>query len=141
MKNLTAEQVASKWSTRASAAAADYAAGIEGVTSNPLDAAAAAADLWQARVNDPATKAKFQRKLRAYPFDQWKAAAAQFGQSRYSSGVTQKTQKYQQAIGNVLAYERAGLAAIERMPKTSLEDRIARSAAWQRYMSKYVGQG
>ena len=140
MKNLTPEQVSQKWQARASAAASDYASGIAAVTDNPLAKAAHAADLWQQRVNDPATKAKFQRKLNAFPFDQWKAIAAQFGQSRYSQGVQNKSAKYSAAIGPVLAYERAGLAAIERMPKTTIDDRIQRASAWIRYMSEYKGQ-
>lgn len=141
MKNLTAEQVAAKWSQRASNAASDYAAGIAAVTSNPLAKAAQSADLWQQRVNDPSVKAKFVRKLNAFPFDQWKAIAAQYGQSRYSQGVSSKTDKYATAIAPVLAYEAAGLAQIESMPKVTLEDRIQRSAAWQRYMAAYAGRG
>lgn len=140
MKNLSADQVASKWSRNAQNAAQDYAAGIAAVTQNPLSQAAAAADLWQQRVNTAQAKAKFQRKLNAFPFDQWKAIAAQFGQSRYSQGVADKANKYAQAIGPVLAYERAGLAQIESMPKTTLQDRIQRATAWMQYMANYSGQ-
>lgn len=140
MKNLTADQVATKWTQNAQNAAQAYAQGIASVTQNPLAQAAAAADLWQQRVNTQQAKQKFQRKLNAFPFDQWKSIAAQFGQSRYSQGVADKSGKYAAAIGPVLAYERAGLAQIEGMPKTTLQDRIQRAVAWMQYMSNYNGQ-
>lgn len=141
MKNLSADQVAQKWQTRAGAAAPDYATGIAAVTENPMAKAAAAADLWQQRVQDPSVKAKFQRKLNSASFEAWKAGAAQFGAQRYANGVQNKSAKYAAAIGPVLAYERQLLQTINSMPKATLQDRIQRSNAWINGMAQYKGQG
>lgn len=141
MKNLTPDQVAAKWKTRSSGAAADYAAGVAAVTDNPMQKAAAAADLWQQRLAQQEVKDKFRRKLQAVTLESWKAIVASVGQSRYSAGVTEKGDKYAKAIGPVLAYERAGLAAIQRMPNVTPEDKAQRAAAWVRYMAAYKGQG
>lgn len=140
MKNLTAAEVASKWQRNATNAAADYAAGIAAVTDNPLAKAASAADTWVARVSSAEAKAKFERKLRAFPFDQWKSIAAQFGQTRYSQGVQNKASKFEQGIGPVLAYERAFIERLKAMPNATSGDRRQRMNAWFDYMSNYKGQ-
>jgi hypothetical protein len=137
----TAAAAASKWSSRSSAAAPEYAAGIAAVTDNPLAKAAAAASFWQSQVNTAEAKSKFVRKLNAYPFDQWKAIAAQYGQSRYAQGVSGKQAKYETAIAPVLAFEATLQQQVKAMPKTTLQDRIQRSAAWQMGMAKYAGGG
>ena len=139
-KNLTAAAVAAKWNTNASAAGTAYAAGIAAVTENPMAKAAQAVQTWQQAVNDPATAAKFVRKLNAADFNAWKAQAAAPGARRYVQGVSDKQAKYEAAIAPVLAYIQGGLPAIQNMPKGTLAARQQRMNAWFTYMSNYKGQ-
>lgn len=141
MARMTAAEVAQKWAQRAGAAQADYTAGVNRVTEAPGQAAANAADVWQARLQDPQVLAKFKRKVSAVSLEQWKSAAANYGAARYAQGVSSKTAKFEAAMAPLLSYIDSGLAQIKSMPNVTLEDRIQRSAAWQRYMNKYQGTG
>lgn len=139
MAHGTATEVAAKWATRAQAAQADYTAGVNRVTQAPGAAAAAAADTWQARLQDPATKAKFQRKVSAVTLDQWKTAAANYGASRFAQGVAAKEQKYAQSMGPLLSFIDNAVQQVKAMPNVTFEDRLQRSRAMQTIMHSYQG--
>lgn len=133
----SAADAAAKWQRNASNAAGDYAAGIQRVTENPLEKAARAADTWQMAVSDQRAKTKFARKLRAYPFEQWKSIASQFGQQRYSQGVQSKQAQFEAAIGPVLAFEANLQNQVKQLPNATLADRRARMNAWFDGMSNF----
>lgn len=140
MSHGTAAEVAQKWSQRSQAAAADYTAGVERVSVAPGEKAAAAATTWLARLNDPATVAKFKRKVSAVDLATWKAAASQYGSARYSQGVAAKEPKMAKALSTLLPFIDAGVAQVKRMPNATFEDRLQRSRAMQVYMHGYRGQ-
>lgn len=139
MAHGTPQEVAQKWSQRSQAAAPDYTAGINRVTSSPTAAAAAAVQTWLARLQDPATAQKYVRKLNAVTLEQWKTAAANYGASRYSQGVANKEAKYQAAITPLLQYIDSAVAQVKSMPNATFEDRLQRSRAFQTIMHNYQG--
>lgn len=139
MAHGTAAEVATKWSQRSQAAAPEYTAGINRVTVAPGTQAAAAADTWLARLNDPVTRAKFQRKVAAVTLEQWKSAATQYGASRYSQGVAAKESKFQAAMTTLLPFIDNAVAQVKAMPNATFEDRLQRSRAMQTIMHSYTG--
>jgi len=66
-------------------------------------------------------------------------AAAAAKAANYAQGVTQAQPKFLAAITKILAYEAAGLPAIEAMPSGTTAAGIARASAWITYMA--AGRG
>jgi hypothetical protein len=90
-------------------------------------------------LQDPATKAKFIRKVQAVSLEQWKNAAANYGASRYSQGVAAKEQKFAAAMQNLLPFIDQAVAQVKAMPNATFEDRLQRSRAMQTIMHSYTG--
>lgn len=141
MAHGSADEVATKWSQRAQAASSEYTAGIARVTTAPGQLAAQAAQTWLARLNDPATVAKFQRKVQAVSLQDWQNAATQYGASRYSQGVAAKEAKFASAMNKLLPFIDQAVAQVKRMPNATFEDRLQRSRAMQTIMHGYTGTG
>lgn len=139
MAHGSAADVATKWSQRSQAAAPDYTTGIQRVTTAPGQLAAAASATWLARLNDPATVAKFQRKVAAVSLQAWQNAATQYGASRYSQGVAAKEGKFASAMQNLLPFIDNAVAQVKAMPNATFEDRLQRSRAMQTIMHSYTG--
>lgn len=137
MRNLTPDQVAAKWNTRAGAAAGDWVTGVQSVTVSPGQAAAAQADVWLANLTN--AKTKWQQKLSAMSAQTWIAATVAKGQPRYAQGVTAAQSKYQTAITKVLNAEKTIVASLPA--RGNVEANIARSAAFQRAMSAAAAGG
>lgn len=127
---------AEKWSRRTAAAGPDWVAGVDATTDAPGAKAAASSDAWQQRVSDPATKEKFRRNVGSVPLEEWKTKT-KAGQSRFTQGAAasqDKMARHQQAVES---HMEAGLRKVAAMPNVTLEDKIARSATWQRHMAEY----
>lgn len=137
MKNMSAADVAAKWSQNAGAATQYWVNGINATTTAPGPAAAAAADTWA--TNTVAAKAKFVAKLGTQTLSQWQQAAVAKGQTRYSQGITAGATKYTNAITKVLAAEKTIVAGLPA--RGGLEANIARSAAFARAMNQAAESG
>jgi hypothetical protein len=66
------------------------------------------------------------------------AAAAKAG--NYTTGVNQAQPRFLAAITKIIAYENAGLPAINAMPKGTTAAGVARASAWIQYMAAGKGQ-
>lgn len=137
MRNMTPDQVAAKWNTRAGAAAQDWVTGVQSVTVSPGQAAAAQADTWIANLT--ASKQKWQQSLSSMTAAQWVQATVTKGQPRYAQGITAAQSKYQTAITKVLNAEKSIVAGLPA--RGNVEANIARSAAFQRNMSAAAANG
>lgn len=137
MARLTAAEAAAKWSQRSTAAAADYTAGVQRVTTAPGVAAAAAAQTWQTAVASPDALAKYRNNVALVSLQDWQNAATQYGSARYAQGVAAKQSKYENIIAQVLAYQDQILPTIKRMDKSTFAARVQRSVAWQNAMHNF----
>jgi hypothetical protein len=137
VRNLTPDQVAAKWNTRAGAAQPDWVSGVQAVTVSPGQKAAAQADAYIAGVN--AGLSKWKTKLSQMTAADWSSITVAKGQGRYSAGVTAAQPKYQTAITKVLNAEKSIVASLPA--RGGLENNIARSAAFQRAMSAAAANG
>lgn len=131
----TPAQATAKWVQNLSAAADRMTAGAQAVQTAPGQAAAAAADKWLQRVT--ASKAKFAANVGAVTLQQWQQAYINIGVPRVAQGAQAKQSKVNSFMTQFLPYLQQGVATIDAMPSTTLEDGIARATAMIRYNSKF----
>jgi len=124
-----------KWVTNLSAATERMMTGAQGVTRAPGQAAAAAADKWLARVTS--AKAKFAANVAAVSLQDWQNSYINIGIPRVAQGAQLKQAKVQNFMSQFLPYLQRGVATIDNMPSTTLEDGIARATAMIRYNAKF----
>jgi len=135
MAKLNATQLADKWARRMTAAAPDIASGVDRTTKDPGALAAAAKPLWIAKVTDPKTQDSWARNVAAVGASNWKSAMKEKGIPRIQAGVnraqTTKIGRFQALLSAV----DAAAADAHALPRGTLENNIARSAAFQRSMA------
>lgn len=136
MARLTAEEYAQKWATRMAAATSDYTAGIQRVTQAPGAAAAAKEQKYQAGVQAAVTSGKWRRKVGAVSLQDWQNAAVNKGASRLASGAQNAQSKMAAAGARILPIIDAARQAVSGMPDNTVEERINKSAAFQRELHK-----
>jgi hypothetical protein len=131
----TSAQATAKWVQNLSAATDRMTAGAQAVTKAPGLAAAAAGDKWLQRVT--ASKAKFQANVSAVSLQSWQNSYINIGVPRVAQGAQAKQAKVSAFMDQFLPYLQRGVATIDAMPSTTLEDGIARASAMIRYNSKF----
>lgn len=131
----TPAQATSKWLSNISAASERMQAGAMAVQTAPGQLAAQAADKWLARVT--AAKNKFATNVGAVSLQSWQNSYVNVGIPRVAQGAQAKQAKFTNFMSQFLPYLSAGLATIDKMPSTTLEDGIARATAMIRYNAKF----
>ena len=111
-----AATVANKWATRAGAAGADYAAGVNSTTKDWATDTANAAPTWAAGVQAAAANNSFAKGVTTAGTAKWKTKAANTGAARYPQGVAAAKSYFQNGIQNVLNVL-SGLTLPARGPK------------------------
>ncbi len=129
------QQATAKWVQNLSASADRMTSGANAVTKAPGEAAAAAGDKWLQRVT--ASKGKFVANSRAVSLESWKRSYIEIGVPRVAQGAQAKQGKMLDFQTQFLPYLARGLATIDAMPSTTIEDGIARASAMIRYNAKF----
>jgi hypothetical protein len=133
----TVEQVVAKWQSRASGAGQAWLDGINGVTEAPTAVALRNADKWRQKMMMEETFRKYKEGLSSVTLEAWKKITADKGAGRFTSGIAASVNKYRQVFTQVMNHINSGLGTIRAMPSVTLEDNIARSAAWIRHMATF----
>jgi hypothetical protein len=135
----TADQAANKWTSSTGTGQATWLANLEG-TSKPIAAAAVAARdrLQQNFQAATAPGGRWERNLLAVGDAGIKAAAAKKA-GNYSTGIANGKENFAAAIAKVIAYEQAGMAGLNAIPKGGLGQSKARANYWIDYMA--AGRG
>jgi hypothetical protein len=137
MVTKTVDQVVAKWAQNTQNATTYMKQGVQNVTTNPMDKAAAALPKalanYNARVNDGSMAAK----MKAVTLPQWQDAMINKGIPRVAQGVTSAVPKTTTAFGKLLPYIDKGQKIVESMPNTSLVDSKARMNAFFDHMAAY----
>jgi hypothetical protein len=97
----SADTIAKKWTSRASAAGADYAAGIQNPRRPQAQTAAAAATSWAAGVQQAVTNGTYAKNVVAAS-DKYMRNATGKGAQRYPSGITAGSSDFQNGIAPYL---------------------------------------
>ena len=134
---VNAKEAADKLVRRLSGATQDVIRGVERVTEAPGIKAAAAQDLMLARVMEAITSGKWADAVSAISLPDWKKAMLDKGVPRIAQGVQAAQPKIQAFFEQLLPAVDAAKSEIESMPNLTLEDRIARSSAFQRRMADF----
>jgi hypothetical protein len=137
MARLTAQEFQEKHARRLSAAVADVQKGIDRVTVNPCELAAAKKDKMLAGITAAVQNGTWERGLRRVSLDQWKKAARDIGATRIASGINAAKDKVIAFAEQLLPHIDAQVAKIKAMPDLSLEDNIARMTTFIRGMADF----
>lgn len=131
----TAQSATAKWVANLSSATTQMQAGAMAVTVAPGQQAAAAADKWLAKVT--AAKTKFATNVAAVSLQSWQQSYVNIGIPRVAQGAQAKQGKMQAFMADFLPYLQNGVATIDKMPSTTLQDGVNRAIAMINYNAKY----
>lgn len=129
MARVTPQQAAEKWSRRLGASGQDIQTGVQQVTQSPMQLAAANQQGYIMGVQEAVNSGKWQAGLQRVSLPQWQQAMIQKGIPRIASGAQQGIPKMQEFMTQFLPYLDQGVAQVRQMPKTSVQDGIARATA------------
>ena len=133
----TPARAAEKWVRNLSGATQEIRDGVQGVTVSPMDKAADQAEKYRARVNAAVDSGKYQARLRDVSLDEWKRATLEKGIGRIATGAAAAQDDVQDFFNQLFPFQERLQAQIDSMPDTTLEDSIARQAAWTRGMAEF----
>lgn len=130
----TPTDAAARWAQNLGAAQTRYTAGVQAVTTSPGVSAAQAADRYLSGVQQSIQK--FVANSQAVTLQSWQQASVNKGAPRLASGATAAQQKMQGVFTSLFPF----IAQVQGSlpPRGDLEQNIARSAAFQRGMARYV---
>lgn len=125
---------AAKWAQNLGAAQTRYTAGIQSVTTSPGQLAAQASDRWISGVQ--LSVPKFVANSQAVTLQSWQQASINKGAPRLASGASAAQPKMQNVFTSLFPF----IAQVQGSlpPRGDLEQNIARSAAFQRGMARFV---
>ena len=132
-----ARTVAEKWARRLKGAVEDIRMGVEAVTENPAEKAAAKKAKWIARMTSKEVQDKWEARLRTVTLEDWKNAMLAKGLGRIAAGVDEATPDFETFMSELLPHIEEGRRAIARMPDVTLEDNIRRMETFIRHMAKF----
>lgn len=137
MAKLTAAEFQEKHARRLSAAVEDVRKGIDRVTVNPCELAAAKQEKMLANLTAAVNDGRWAAGLKRVTLDQWKDKAKNVGAGRIASGINAAKAKVIAFAEQLLPHIDAGTAKLKAMPDITLEDNIARMTSFIRHMAEF----
>jgi len=123
------EQTTSRWSQGAAAGQTRFSEGVQNTTVDVVARALAAQPALLAGFNEAVTSGRWARNLSAKGTSGWKAATvAKAG--NYATGIAAGADNYSQAMQTWLPPIQSAAAQAKAMPGATLQQRLARSAAF-----------
>lgn len=113
-------------------------AGIDRVSTAPGVKAAAKKDKYVQGVQQ--SQDLWARRVASVSLGEWQSRA-KAGVSRIAEGAAAKQDKYVNGVQQVFAHMDSVLSRVDSMPDNTLEQRIAKSAEFQRGMAQYKTRG
>lgn len=135
MARVSAQQAATKWRDRLSAASQQITDGVNGVTTAPGQKAAAAKGLWLARVT--AAQDKWAARVASVSLPEWQAAMINTGIPRIAQGAAAKVGKVEAFMTDFLPYLDQGVAKVNAMPKGDINASVQRATAMIMHNAAY----
>lgn len=135
MAKLTAAQFQEKHARRLKAAVEDVRAGIDRVTENPCDKAAAKQDKMLSNLTAAVQGGKWAAGLKRVSLEDWKRKARDIGVNRISAGIDGASAKVVAFAEQLLPHVDRGVEKIKTMPDVTLDDNINRMTTFIRHMS------
>ena len=123
------QTVAQKWSRNLGAATQDITDGVNAVQTAPTQQAANAKATMIAKLTQAVNNGKWERGLARVSLQDWKTAMIQKGVQRVASGAQSAEPKMAAFMTQFLPVAQQVSQQVKSMPKITVEDSIARSAA------------
>lgn len=137
----TALQSAEKWVRNLSGATQEIRQGVQGVTESPTAKAADQQAKYLFNVQRAVESGKYASRLRGVSLEDWKSKTLEKGIGRIASGAAAAQDDFQDFMQELIPFQAELKGRIDVMPDTSLEDSIARQAAWTRGMAEFQRTG
>jgi len=137
MAKLTAAQFQEKHARRLKASVEDIRTGIDRVTENPCEKAAAKKDKMLANLTRAVNDGKYERGLKRVSLEEWKRKARDIGVNRVAAGIDGAKEKVVAFAEELLPHIDRGRDKIKAMPDVTLDDNINRMTSFIRHMSEF----
>lgn len=137
MARLTAIEYQEKHARRLTAATEDVRKGIDKVTVNPCELAAAKQEKMLANLTQSVMDGRWAGGLKRVTLEEWKSKARDIGVNRISAGITASKAKVIAFAEQLLPHIDGGVSKIKAMPDISLEDNINRMTTFIRHMANF----
>ena len=137
MARLTPAEFQEKHARRLSAAVEDVRKGIDRVTVNPCELAAAKQEKMLANLTSSVNDGRWAAGLKRVSLTEWKDKAKNVGAGRIASGINAAKAKVTAFAEELLPHIDAGQAKLTAMPDITLEDNIARMTSFIRHMAEF----
>lgn len=118
-----------RWRSSASMAQGRYTEGVQSTTKDPTQLAVAQQGKLITNFNAAVQSGRWARGLQRKGKAGWQSDTLAKA-NNYSTGINASADKYQAAIGPVLAAEASLQSQIQAMPNATIQDSIARMTAW-----------
>ncbi len=136
MAKLSPAEFQEKQARRLKASVEDVRRGIDRVTENPCEKAAAKQDKMLTNLTTAVNSGKWASGLKRVSLEQWKDKAKNIGVNRIAAGIDGAKDKVIAFAEQLLPHIDRGQAKIKAMPDVTLDDNIGRMVAFTRHMSE-----
>ena len=133
----TPQRAAEKWVRNLSGSTQEIRDGVQAVTESPTEKAADQAEKYRLNTAAAVDSGKFQARLRGVSLEDWKRATLDKGIARIATGAAAAEGDVEDFFAELFPFQQRLQATIDAMPNTTLEDSIARQAAWTRGMAEF----
>jgi len=137
MARLTPAEFQEKHARRLSAAVEDVRKGIDRVTVNPCELAAAKQEKMLTNLTASVNDGRWAAGLKRVSLAEWKDKAKNVGAGRIASGINAAKAKVIAFAEELLPHIDAGQSKLETMTDITLEDNIARMTTFIRHMAEF----
>lgn len=136
MAKLTPQEFQEKQARRLKAAVEDVRRGIDRVTENPCEKAAAKQDKMLMNLTAAVSSGKWAAGLKRVSLEDWKRKARDIGVNRIAAGIDGAKDKVISFAEVLLPHIDRGKDKIKSMPDVTLDDNINRMTTFIRHMSE-----
>lgn len=137
MAKLTASEFQEKHARRLKASVEDVRKGIDRVTENPCEKAAAKSEKMLANLTRAVNEGKYAAGLKRVTLEEWKRKARDIGVNRIAAGIDGAKEKVVAFAEELLPHIDRQKAKIAAMPDVTLDDNINRMTSFVRGMSEF----
>lgn len=136
MAKLSASEFQEKHARRLKASVEDIRKGIDRVTENPCEKAAAKQDKMLANLTRAVNDGKYAAGLKRVSLEEWKRKARDIGVNRVAAGIDGAKEKVVAFAEVLLPHIDRGQEKIKAMPDVTLDDNINRMTSFIRHMAE-----
>ena len=135
--SLSATDISDQWNKGMKASVSRIHKGIDGMTVNPMEKAADAAELMLANLTEAVTSGKWAAQTRGYPLSEWKDKTKKKVSERMSGGVDAAMPKRKAFDQYLVTTLNAVLPQIAAMPKMNRADSLERVRVFMDHMGDH----